>query len=61
MATVIAQILAGRRELKLGNLTPTRDLTYVKDTAAGFVEIARCGGLVSQATQIGMAQEITME
>jgi len=34
--TVISQILAGQTALKLGNLTPTRDLTFVKDTAKGL-------------------------
>ena len=35
--TVITQLLAGKREIKLGSLTPTRDFNYVKDTANGFI------------------------
>ena len=38
--TIISQLLAGKEEIKLGNLTPTRDYNYVKDTAAGFTAIA---------------------
>jgi len=57
---VISQILAGVRRLKLGNLLPTRDLTFVKDTVAGFLAIAACDGLVGGATNIGMRHEITM-
>ncbi|MGC3976846.1 MAG: SDR family NAD(P)-dependent oxidoreductase [Paludibacteraceae bacterium] len=37
--TVISQILSGNKTLKLGNLTPTRDLTFVKDTANGFLKV----------------------
>ena len=37
--TVISQIISGKNTIKLGNLSPTRDLTYVKDTCQGFIEI----------------------
>jgi len=37
--TIITQILDRKSKIKLGNLTPTRDLTYVKDTVDGFIEI----------------------
>ena len=37
--TIITQLLAGKTEIKLGSLTPTRDFNYVKDTAAGFMAI----------------------
>jgi NAD dependent epimerase/dehydratase len=56
--TVISQLLAGKREIKLGNLTPTRDLTFVKDTAKGFYEIAKSDNLIGEATNIGMNNEI---
>ena len=39
--TIISQLLAGKEEIKLGSLTPTRDFNYVKDTANGFIEIAK--------------------
>jgi len=58
--TVISQILAGQTALKLGNLTPTRDLTFVKDTANGFLEIAKADGLFGEITNIGMSEEITI-
>ena len=38
--TIITQIGAGKREIKSGNLHPTRDLTYVEDTAEAFVKMA---------------------
>lgn len=58
--TVISQILNGQNSLKLGNLTPTRDLTFVKDTAKGFYEIANAEGLFGEITNIGMQEEITI-
>ena len=58
--TVISQIISGRRQLKLGNVEPTRDLTFVKDTAAGFLSVAECDELVGGATNIGMNHEISI-
>ncbi len=58
--TVISQILSGKTELNLGNLTPTRDLTFVKDTANGFLQIALAEGLFGEITNIGMSEEITI-
>ena len=37
--TIIMQLLAGRTEIKLGSITPTRDFNYVKDTGGGFLSI----------------------
>jgi dTDP-glucose 4,6-dehydratase len=58
--TVITQILAGKGEINLGNLTPTRDLTFVKDTANGFVEIYKSKNLFGEFTNIGMNDEISI-
>ena len=40
--TIVSQALAGST-LRLGSLHPRRDLTYVDDTAAGFVAVAEAG------------------
>lgn len=58
--TVISQLLSGMNEIKLGNLTPTRDLTFVKDTARGFLEIALSEKTTGVVTNIGMREEIAM-
>jgi len=58
--TVINQILDGKTVLELGNLNPTRDLTFVKDTVKGFIEILKCDELIGKATNIGMNQEISI-
>jgi NAD dependent epimerase/dehydratase len=58
--TVITQILNGQRRISLGNLHPTRDFTFVKDTVNGFVEIANSGIAFGEVTNIGMKEEISM-
>ena len=58
--TVITQILSGKKTLKLGNLTPTRDLTFVKDTCAGFLEIFKSEKLYGEITNLGMSNEISV-
>jgi dTDP-glucose 4,6-dehydratase len=58
--TIITQILSGKSIIKLGSLSPTRDLTFVKDTANGFLEIFKSQKLFGEATNIGMNKEISM-
>jgi len=58
--TIVTQILSEFQTLKLGNLSPTRDLTYVKDTVAGFIKIFESQELFGEVTNIGMNQEISI-
>ena len=58
--TVISQLLSGKEKLSLGNLSPTRDLTYVKDTCKGFLEIFKADKLFGEITNIGMSKEISV-
>lgn len=58
--TVITQILSGEKEIKLGNLSPTRDLTFVKDTCKGFLEIFKSENLFGEVTNIGIGNEISV-
>jgi dTDP-glucose 4,6-dehydratase len=58
--TIITQILSGKRKINLGNLNPTRDLTFVKDTCKGFIEIYKSEKLFGEITNIGMKEEITI-
>jgi NAD dependent epimerase/dehydratase len=58
-ATII-QILNQQKNLNLGNLHPTRDLTYVKDTADGFIAIARSKECIGEVSNIGMNHEISI-
>ena len=59
--TIITQILNGQKEIKLGNLSPTRDFNYVKDTVGGFLTIARCDETIGEATNICSNTEISMK
>jgi NAD dependent epimerase/dehydratase len=58
--TIVTQILAGKKEIKLGNLAPTRDLTFVKDTASAFLAILKSDKLIGEAANIGMGEEISV-
>jgi dTDP-glucose 4,6-dehydratase len=58
--TVVSQILAGHKRLMVGNLEPTRDLTFVKDTVQGFLAIAAAEEFIGSVTNIGSGQEISM-
>lgn len=58
--TVISQVLSGKTNLELGSLTPTRDLTFVKDTCKGFYEISQSDKLYGEITNIGMRNEISI-
>ncbi|MEN6621731.1 MAG: GDP-mannose 4,6-dehydratase [Smithella sp.] len=59
--TIISQILSGKASLNLGNLTPTRDLTFVYDTVDGFINIAKASKLNGEITNIGNGYEISMK
>ena len=58
--TVITQLLAGKEEIRLGALTPTRDFNYVKDTVAGFITIAKHDNTIGQELNIATEQEISI-
>jgi len=58
--TIITQIAAGQRQIKLGALHPTRDFNYVRDTVRGFVAVAECDAAVGQVVNIGSNYEISV-
>jgi len=58
--TIITQLLSGITEIKLGSLHPTRDFNYVKDTAAGFVAIAKSDKSIGEEINIATQQEISI-
>lgn len=58
--TIISQLLAGKEEIKLGSLTPTRDFNYVKDTANGFLEIALSDKTIGEVVNIATQKEISI-
>lgn len=59
--TIITQILSGEEQIKLGNLSPTRDFTYVKDTVNGFLELAKNENTIGKVINIGSNDEISIK
>lgn len=58
--TIITQLLAGKEEIELGSLAPTRDFNFVKDTANGFIEIAKSDKTIGEEINIATQQEISI-
>ena len=59
--TIISQIASGIKEIKLGDLTPTRDFSYVKDTCRGFMAIAENDSTIGKEINISSNYEISMQ
>ena len=59
--TIITQIANGVKEIKLGDVTPTRDFSYVEDTCRGFIALAECNETIGQTVNIGSNFEISIE
>ncbi len=58
--TIITQIANGATEIKVGDLTPTRDFNYVRDTCRGFLALARAEGIDGEEINICTGTEISM-
>lgn len=58
--TIITQLLAGKEEIHLGSLTPTRDFNFVKDTADGFIAIAESDKTIGEEINIATQHEISI-
>ena len=58
--SLITQIANGAKEIKVGDLTPTRDFNYVEDTCRGFVAIAEENKTIGQTINIGSNFEISI-
>lgn len=58
--TIITQIAQGMKKINLGDLTPTRDFNYVKDTVRGFLAIAESDQTVGKEINIATNSEVSM-
>jgi dTDP-glucose 4,6-dehydratase len=58
--TIITQIAAGKSQLKLGALHPTRDFNYVQDTVSGFIAMLHSDKAVGEVINIGSNYEISI-
>ncbi|MCX6250429.1 MAG: NAD-dependent 4,6-dehydratase LegB [Bacteroidetes bacterium] len=58
--TIITQILGGDTKIKLGSLTPTRDLNYVEDTVTGFIRAGESDNILGETINLGTNREIAI-
>lgn len=58
--TIITQIANGFKEIKLGDVRPTRDFNYVEDTCRGFISLAESDETIGQIVNIGSNFEISV-
>ncbi|MFB3891941.1 MAG: NAD-dependent 4,6-dehydratase LegB [Phycisphaerae bacterium] len=58
--TIISQLAAGKKEVRLGSLAPVRDLTYVEDTAEGFMAVAACERTCGEVVNLGSGKGISV-
>jgi NAD dependent epimerase/dehydratase len=59
--TIITQIISRNGTLKIGNLSPTRDLNYVEDTCRGLIALGTCDKAMGETVNIGSNSEISMK
>jgi NAD dependent epimerase/dehydratase len=59
--TIITQIAAGKKTIDLGDTSPTRDFTFVKDTCRGFVRVAESEKTTGQTLNLGSNFEISIQ
>lgn len=60
LPTLLTQLLAGKKEVKLGRLDPKRDLTFVADTVEGFVRAAIVDGIEGEVIQLGTGRTVSV-
>jgi NAD dependent epimerase/dehydratase len=59
--TIITQIANGVKEIKLGDLSPTRDFNYVEDTCRGFIALAESDKTIGKEINIASNSEISIQ
>jgi dTDP-glucose 4,6-dehydratase len=58
--TIISQCLEGRNPIRLGSLTPTRDMNFVANTADGFIRAGSSEAAIGQTINLGSGREISV-
>ena len=58
--TIITQIAAGKKQIKLGDASPTRDFNYVLDICRGFIALAESDKAIGEVINIGSGTEISV-
>lgn len=58
--TIITQLAKGKKSIRLGATTPTRDFNYVADTVSGFIAALRAKHVVGEVINLGSNYEISV-
>ncbi len=58
---IISQIASGEKNIKLGDVTPTRDFNYVEDTCDGFISLINNEQSIGETFNVGSNSEISIE
>lgn len=58
--TIITQIAGGKKQIQLGDVSPTRDFNYVEDTCRGFIALAESDKTLGETVNIGSNSEISI-
>ena len=58
--TIITQIATGKKEIKLGDISPTRDFNYVEDCCRAFIMLAESDKTIGETINIGSNSEISI-
>ena len=58
--TILSQAM-GDQKIRLGNIRPSRDFLFVKDTVRGFIQLGKCEEAVGKVVNIGTGTDISVE
>ena len=59
--TIISQIAAGKKQIEVGDITPTRDFNFVEDTCDGFIALAKSDASIGKTVNISTNSEVSVE
>jgi len=60
LPVILTQLLSGTGKIKLGALEPRRDMTFVTDTANGFIKAAKSDKAIGKTVQLGTGRDISI-
>jgi NAD dependent epimerase/dehydratase len=58
--TILGQLHAGAKQIKLGATSPTRDFNFVEDTVSGFLAVATSDRAIGHVVNVGSGREISI-
>ncbi|SFL84229.1 NAD-dependent 4,6-dehydratase LegB [Salibacterium qingdaonense] len=58
--TIITQLAAGKTDIKLGSIHPTRDFNYIDDTVTGFIHMMKHEASIGEVINIGSNYEVSI-